>query len=283
MYAATTRPTPAPISISTSRNTRSFDAYTRYKSLTVGHVKTQSQTKRTSVKLGIPAGTDLTNAGKNGNRTAQTVNGVSTTYCYNNADQLISTTDTQVGVPVYDDHGNTTQLAGGGAPITFTYDALDANTKIQQGNNRVEYVKSASGSVLSKKEYRNNVLDKIYRYAAGVLITCDVANQTNCNVVDKYVSLPGGVALTIKASGNVYSIKNFHGDTALTVSAAGVPTSSVFLYDPFGQTAPSSTFGTGGYGGSSKNPSNSTNQSMSWAASPSRKAEASDLFNLSST
>lgn len=219
-------------------------------------------------------------ASKNGNRSSMTVNGATTTYCYNNADQLISTSDVQVGSPQYDDHGNTTKLAGNGSPLTFTYDASDANTSIVQGDNKVEYVKSAGGTVLVKKEFRSNRLDKVYRYASGVLITCSTANQSECQVADKYVSLPGGVALTLKASGAVYSIKNFHGDTALTVNTAGVPTSSVYLYDPFGQTAPSAAFGTGGYGGSPKDPSNSSNEAMAWAAHPSRKSEASDLFTV---
>lgn len=219
-------------------------------------------------------------ASKNGNRSSMTVNGATTTYCYNNADQLISTSDVQVGSPQYDDHGNTTQLAGNGSPLAFTYDASDANTSIAQGDNKVEYVKSAGGAVLVKKEFRNNTLDKVYRYASGVLLTCSTASQSECQVADKYVSLPGGVALTLKASGAVYSLKNFHGDTALTVNAAGVPTSSVYLYDPFGQTAPSAAFGTGGYGGSPKDPSNSSNEAMAWAAHPSRKAEASDLFTI---
>jgi RHS repeat-associated protein len=212
-----------------------------------------------------------------------TVNGVTTTYCYNNADQLINTSDVQVGTPTYDDHGNTVSLAGNGTPITFTYDALDHNTTIQQGTNKVEYLKDASGNTLQKKEYRGNVLDKIYRYAGGVLITCNATNQTTCGVSDKYITLPGNVTLTIEAGTTptyIYSIKNFHGDTALTVGNTGTPTSSVYLYDPFGQTAPSSTFSTGGYGGSAKDVNNSSNQAMGWAVNPSRKAEASDLFTI---
>lgn len=213
-----------------------------------------------------------TNANKNSNRTSMTINGTTTTYCYNYADQLISTSDTQVGTPVYDDHGNTVELAGGGAPITLTYDASDSNTKIKQGSNWVEYTKSASGSVLEKKEYRSGSLDKIYRYAAGVLIACDVNSPSTCGVADKYVSLPGGVSLTLKTSGNIYSIANFHGDTALTLDASGTPTSSVYMYDPFGQVAASSTFST------NTTPDNATGDGMGWAASPTRKQES--MFTL---
>jgi RHS repeat-associated protein len=69
------------------------------------------------------------------------------------------------------------------------------------------------------------------------------------------------------ASNITYTLKNFHGDTAITVGADGKPTSSVYLYEPFGMAAPSSTFGT------NSNPSNATDNSMGWAASPTGKVE----------
>lgn len=60
-------------------------------------------------------------------------------------------TDVQIGVPTYDDHGSTASLAGNGSPIVFSYDASDYNIGITQGNNRVEYVKTASGAIVRKK------------------------------------------------------------------------------------------------------------------------------------
>jgi RHS repeat-associated protein len=219
------------------------------------------------------------NANKDGNRTSYTVTNTATststttTSCYNSADQLASSTDAQIGTPTYDDHGNITQLAGNGTPITFTYDAADQNTAIQQGANSVQYTKSAGGAVLVKKEYQGGTLSKVYRNAGGVMLTCDLVNQSSCTTLDKYISLPGGVSLTIENGTPVYSIKNAHGDTAITVGAAGNPTSSVFLYDPFGQVLASNTFGTNlaGLGNASDNP-------MAWAASPTRKAES--LFSI---
>ncbi len=218
-------------------------------------------------------------ANKNGNRTSSTVTNTltststTTLNCYNQADQLSLSSDLQVGAPAYDDHGNITQLAGAGTPIQFTYDAADHNTAIQQGTNSVQYTKDAGGTVLVKKEYRGGNLDKVYRNASGVLLSCDVNNQTSCTTLDKYVNLPGGVTLTMTGGTPVYSIHNFHGDTAITVGAAGTPTSSVFLYDPFGQVLVSNTFGTGTAG-----PANSSVNPMGWAASPSREMES--LFTL---
>jgi RHS repeat-associated protein len=145
------------------------------------------------------------NAHKNGNRTSYTVtntsaSSTSSTACYNQADRLHSSTDAQIGTPTYDDRGNIIQLAGNGTPIAFTYDASDQNIKIQQGNNWVEYTKSAGGSVLIKKEYRNSTIDKVYRNASSVLFSCNTSNQSSCTAVEKYVNLPGGVSVTIPAT-----------------------------------------------------------------------------------
>ncbi len=219
------------------------------------------------------------NANKNGNRTSTSVTNtltqanITSTNCYNNADQLTQSTDPQIGTPTYDDHGNTLQLAGAGTPIQFTYDATDNNTKIQQGNNWTEYTKTSGGAVLTKKEYRNGVIDKVYRNASGVMLTCNTTNQSSCTTLDKYITLPGGVSLTIENGTPVYSIANFHGDTAITVANTGLPTSGVLLYDPFGQVLASNTFGTG-----TASLNNASDNSMGWAASPNRKSES--MFSI---
>jgi RHS repeat-associated protein len=150
------------------------------------------------------------NANKDGNRTSTSVTNTltsantTTNNCYSAADRLASSTDTQIGTPTYDDHGNITQLAGAGTPIAFTYDASDQNTQIQQGTNHVEYTKSAGGSVLIKKEYVAGTLNKVYRNASGVLQTCNNTNQSSCTTTERYVDLPGGVTVTLPgASGAV--------------------------------------------------------------------------------
>ncbi len=54
----------------------------------------------------------MANAGKNSNRTAVTDNGgAATTYCSDNADRLVSSSDAaNVGTPVYDLRGNATRM-----------------------------------------------------------------------------------------------------------------------------------------------------------------------------
>lgn len=226
-------------------------------------------------------------AHKNANRTAYTATNLatnqllsSTTYCYDYADRLISSSDTQLGVPAYDDHGNIISLAGGGTPITLTYNSADQNTAIVQGNNKVEYTWTSEDTILRKKVYENGALTKSYRYADGgrALQSCSLTDANSCTTIDTYLMLPGGVTLTLSPTHSdatkraVYSVRNFHGDTVLTIGADGLPNSSVFLYEPFGQGSQSQTFGTNG------NPANSSNEGMGWASSPGRKQES--LFTI---
>lgn len=267
-------------------NTYSYDRATRLTEAIVDNMKYTYDFSAPNAAVCNQSSANL-NAHKNANRTGYTATNLTTSqvmasssHCYDKADRLIGSTDTQVGIPTYDDHGNIVSLAGGGTPITFTYNNVDQNTKITQGNNRVEYVRTVDDAILRKKEYQNNVLTKSYRYADSgrVLQTCSLTDDNACATADKYLTLPGGVTITLSPNNpdttkrTVYSIKNFHGDTALTVGANGLPTSSVFLYEPFGQDSPSQTFGT------NSQPGNSSNESMGWAANPMRKQES--LFSL---
>lgn len=263
-----------------------YDKAARLTEATVDNVKyTYDFSAPSSVACSQPQAN--LNAQKNSNRTVYTVTNLATnqvmnsaTYCYDNADRLISSSDNQVGVPTYDDHGNMITLAGNGTPITFTYNNTDQNTAITQGDKKVEYVRTSDDVIIRKKEYENNALAKSYRYADGgrVLQTCSLTDDNACTTVDKYLMLPGGVTLTLSPSNpdsakqTVYSLKNFHGDTSLTVGANGLPSSSVFLYEPFGQDSPSQTFGT------NSKPANSSNETMGWASSPVRKQEG--LFSI---
>lgn len=73
------------------------------------------------------------------------------------------------------------------------------NIAIQQGDYKVEYVKTASGSILRKKEYQDSQLTKSYRYLDGgaVLQSCNLTDDNDCVTTDTYLSLPGGVTLTL--------------------------------------------------------------------------------------
>lgn len=223
---------------------------------------------------------------KNSNRTSYKVTNMATSavvtddkLCYNYADQLTSSTDANIGTPEYDDHGNTTTFSGNGTPLTFGYDANDYNISVTQGTKRTEYVKTATGDVLRKKEFTANQLTSSYRYVAGgaVLQTCALTDDNNCTTVDRYLSLPGNVSLTLSPTNTdttkriVYSLHNYHGDAALTVTNEGkttANTNTLLAYGPFGEQLIPGTLGT-----TTADPLNATDTTMGWAANPSRKQE----------
>jgi RHS repeat-associated protein len=79
-----------------------------------------------------------------------------------------------------------------------------------------------------------------------------VRNDTTWNIIEEYLSLPGGVLLTIpgqntQTSSYTFNLPNIHGDTLLTTNGAGTNTSTgtgpatSFTYDPFGNPIPGST------------------------------------------
>jgi RHS repeat-associated protein len=94
-------------------------------------------------------GTYNANSGKNANRTSQTVDGVTTNYCYDYADRLISSTDASITNPVYDAHGNTTSI--GTAPVTtFGYDASDRNSSITEGAKSTTFTRDVQNRVIKR-------------------------------------------------------------------------------------------------------------------------------------
>lgn len=225
-------------------------------------------------------------ANLNSNRTSYTVTNTTTSsvvvddkLCYNYADQLTYDSDVNIGEPTYDDHGNTTSFEGNGTALTFEYDADDYNTAVEQGTKRTEYVRNAEGGILRKKEFDSSALTTSYRYVAGgsVLQTCSLTNDDDCTTVDRYISLPGKVTLTLSPSNpdtdkqTVYSVHNDHGDTVLTLTGEGIAASgldTLLGYGPFGEMLIAGTLGT-----NTEDPLNATDSTMGWAADPGRKQD----------
>ena len=58
--------------------------------------------------------------------------------------------------------------------------------------------------------------------------------DTSNRVVERTVTLPGGVVVTKRVAGDVWSYPNVHGDVAVSANAAGVKQGSPVVYDPFG-------------------------------------------------
>jgi RHS repeat-associated protein len=185
------------------------------------------------------------NAGKNGNRTKMTINGQATTYCYDQSDRLTSSSDVRFTGARYDSHGNTIRL-GDDAHITeLGYDSSDRNTSITERYTggqvkEVAYERDLQGR-LTKRVYKVNGLTKggnYYGYTSSG-DSPDFLMDASGVVTQKYLSLPGGVKVTIKpqqtsAGATTYSVSNFHGDTMATINADGAITSKS-VTGPFGE------------------------------------------------
>ncbi len=91
------------------------------------------------------------NANKNGNRTWYLDSRWDSTYqyfdyCYDNADRLTTTTDTTIGTLAYDNHGNTTTIAG----ETHAYDIADRHVTTNKGQLTVAYLRDASDRIVKR-------------------------------------------------------------------------------------------------------------------------------------
>jgi len=193
------------------------------------------------------SGTYNTNAGKNSNRTSQTVNSTTTTYCYDYADRLISSSNTTAANAAYDSHGNTTSL-GSGTVTSFTYDSSDRNLSVTEGSISATYERDAQSRITKRTLVNGTTTVNKYGFTSSN-DSPDLLLDNAGAVVERYLQLPGGVLLTKRSSTSTFSLPNIHGDIFATTDASGAnPTA--FTYDPFGNatttpinTATGSTYG----------------------------------------
>lgn len=191
------------------------------------------------------------NAGKNSNRTKYTLNGQSTTYCYDQADRLTASSDSRFTDAEYDSHGNTTKLGDASHETTFGYDANDRNTSITETyegktQKQITYTRDVSDRLLRRSYTIDDTVksDTYYGYTTAGDSPSFVTDGAGM-VVQKYLTLPGGVNVTIKPQSNsagatTYSLSNIHGDTMATVDADGTPTIQAPT-GPFGEMLPGAT------------------------------------------
>jgi RHS repeat-associated protein len=171
---------------------------------------------------------------------------VSATYCYDHADRLTSTTAAgYTGSIVYDGHGSATSIAG----ETHGYDVLDRHLTTVKGALTVTYVRDALNRIVSRSNGSTTV-----RYAFSGPSDSPAATLTTANVVsEKFVGVLGGVGLTKRATGGVWSFPNLHGDVVRTIDdTAGGVVSPAMLYEPFGvaigTTSPDNSAGSMDFG-----------------------------------
>jgi RHS repeat-associated protein len=184
------------------------------------------------------------NAGKNGNRTKMTINGVTTTYCYDQADRLIASSDPTLTTPTYDSHGNTLSLGDATRKTIFSYDTSDRNTYIKQSTSsqtlESTYTRDVQGRVIRREAKTNGSVTSDVSYSfTGNGDTPDALLNATGTVIQKYITLPGDIIATIipgdnTPTGTTYSIPNIHGDVMATINALGVTVAS-HMTGPFGE------------------------------------------------
>ena len=188
-----------------------------------------------------------TAAGRNGNRTSVIDNaGTPTTYCYDHADRLVSTSDTSVGTLAYDSHGNTTTMG----TQTLIYDGADRHMETKlNGTTTVRYQRDATGRIVKRTEGSTVVH---YGSSGGGDSPGFVMDATNV-VIERTIALAGGVLVTKRGGllgvGDVWSYPNIHGDVMAVANQLGVKQGATFTYDPFGKgNAPDNSAGNFDYG-----------------------------------
>ncbi|WP_307041778.1 PA14 domain-containing protein [Agromyces ramosus] len=194
-----------------------------------------------------------TGAGLNGNRTSSVDlpdggTPVSTSYCYDRADRLTSTTVT--GTPpgpglspvasaipasrlVYDLHGNTATLAD----QTLSYDVSDQHLKTTLTDGTVvEYLRDVTGRIIQRTETPTGQNPSVVRYGftGGGEAAAMILDGQN-SLLQKVLGLPGGATVTKSGETASWSYPNIHGDVTVIADAAGARSQGVYHYDPFGQ------------------------------------------------
>lgn len=183
------------------------------------------------------------NSARNGNRTKFTVNGQSTSYCYDLADRLISSSDVTLTDARYDNHGNTVSLGDATHKTEFGYDAGDRNVLVKSGTKETRYTRDAQGRIIAREYKEDGVVKNSVKYGfTGSGDTPDFLLNASGDVEQRYVTLPGDVLVTIKplsqsAGATTYSLPNIHGDIFATVNADGA-LMSTFMTGPFGEVLP---------------------------------------------
>lgn len=193
------------------------------------------------------------NAGKDSNRTSQTVNGVATTYCYDQADRLIASSNVLYDAPAYDSHGNTISLGSTDTKTYFTYDSSDRNVGVTETNGTGSVTTTYARDVQGRLKYRHHdtngsqASDDYYGYTASGDSPDFITNLAGV-VTEKYFTLPGDVLLTVRpsrtsAGSQTLSLPNIHGDIFATIDADGAVL-TISQTGPFGEVLAASTVNT---------------------------------------
>ena len=168
-----------------------------------------------------------TGAGKTTNRTTAIRNGITTTYCYDHADRLVSTTDPLFATIAYDARGNTTTLG----TQMLAYDGGDRHVATQVGNTNVRYLRDATDRIVERK--LNGVTVARFGFS-GPGDSSSLTMNVSGVVTGRTIGLLGGTVVTKQTTGDRWSYPNIHGDVAPVADATGAKVGATHTYDPDG-------------------------------------------------
>ncbi len=135
------------------------------------------------------------------------------------------------GTLSYDQVGNTTTLAD----ESLGYDQTGRHTSTATAQVSVVYGRDVTGRIVSRTTTPHTGPSSTVRYSYTGTGDAPAFTLTPAGVVAEYtVGLPGGVLVSVQATGTVWSYPNLHGDVILTTDSAGTRQGPVAFYDPFG-------------------------------------------------
>lgn len=210
-------------------NNFNYDAVGR---LTQAYVPGRTLGYNFSADANCPSHGGLANSYKNTNRRYATDGGVGQYYCYDNADRLTWSTDARYANPVHDGRGNMTSMGSGANATTMTYDIASRHLSTTKSGSTITYIRDAKDRIVERKVNGSTVAR--YAYCGAGDSPCATLDGAN-NVVERTIGLPGGAAVTKRASGDVWSYPNIQGSIVATANSAGVKQGATVNYDPFGQ------------------------------------------------
>jgi len=148
--------------------------------------------------------------GKNSNRLC-TTNGTSATaaFAYDRADRLTASTATGYTSTIsYDTRGNVTAI---GAEV-YGYGGADRHLSTSNGSTTSTNIRDLTDQAVDYK--LNGVTQN--RYSGNTAL-----DATGATVVERTIGLPGGVSLTTRAGGDVWSHPNIQGSVTTTANSTG--------------------------------------------------------------
>ena len=188
-----------------------------------------------------------THAGQDGNRTSMTDvkdggTPFTTSYCYDNADRLTSSTVTnppagadQVNSGLastglaYDGHGNATTFAD----ESIGYDSADEHLTTTIPGETVSYLRDATGRIVQRivSPVSGSPEVERYTYAGDGDSSWGVLSATNVRIQRTMVFPAGDYVITDSIGNRFWYFSDIHGDTIRSWKTSTI----LQLFDPFGQ------------------------------------------------